>query len=91
MSVFNGIMSPALGVLEIAGAASGVPYAQGAGMALQAINTACNQVAIHKVCFPRYNTYSNLSHYYLPAQVCPTCSQMHFVAELDQRSRSWTC
>ncbi|KIK40942.1 hypothetical protein CY34DRAFT_806667 [Suillus luteus UH-Slu-Lm8-n1] len=48
MSVFNSIMSPALGVLEIAGAASGVPYAQGAGMALQAINTACNQVAIHK-------------------------------------------
>lgn len=48
MSVFNSIMSPTLGVLEIAGAASGVPYAQGAGMALQAINTACNQVAIHK-------------------------------------------
>jgi hypothetical protein len=57
MSVFNSIMSPTLGVLEIAGAASGVPYAQGAGMALQAINTACNQVAIHKVCFPRFNTY----------------------------------
>ncbi|KAG1837703.1 kinase-like domain-containing protein [Suillus subalutaceus] len=48
MSVFNTIVSPTLGVLEIAGAASGVPYAQGAGMALQAINTACNQVAIHK-------------------------------------------
>lgn len=48
MSVFNTIVSPALGVLEIAGAASGVPYAQGAGMALQAINTACNQVAVHK-------------------------------------------
>ncbi|KAG1832815.1 kinase-like domain-containing protein [Suillus variegatus] len=48
MSVFNTIVNPTLGVLEIAGAASGVPYAQGAGMALQAINTACNQVAIHK-------------------------------------------
>jgi hypothetical protein len=42
-------VSPTLGVLEIAGAMSGVPYAQGAGMALQAINIACNQVAIHKV------------------------------------------
>lgn len=48
MSVFNTIVNPTLGVLEIAGAASGVPYAQGAGMALQAINAACNQVAIHK-------------------------------------------
>ncbi|KAG1879420.1 kinase-like domain-containing protein [Suillus tomentosus] len=48
MSVFNTIVNPTLGVLEIAGAASGVPYAQGAGMALQAINTACKQVAIHK-------------------------------------------
>ncbi|KAG0706407.1 kinase-like domain-containing protein [Suillus ampliporus] len=48
MGVLNTLVSPALGVLEVAGAASGVPYAQGAGMALQAINTACNQVAIHK-------------------------------------------
>ncbi|KAG1749141.1 kinase-like domain-containing protein [Suillus paluster] len=48
MSVFNALVSPTLGILEIAGAASGVPYAQGAGMALQAINTACNQVAMHK-------------------------------------------
>ncbi|KAG2149274.1 kinase-like domain-containing protein [Suillus clintonianus] len=48
MGLFNTLVSPTLGALEIAGAASGVPYAQGAGMALQAINTACNQVAIHK-------------------------------------------
>ncbi|KAG2133963.1 kinase-like domain-containing protein [Suillus cothurnatus] len=48
MSVFNTIVNPALGVLGIAGAASGVPCANGAVMALQAINTACNQVAIHK-------------------------------------------
>lgn len=62
MSVFNTIVNPTLGVLEIAGSASGVPYAQGAGMALQAINTACNQVAIHKVRFSRFKTYSNLRH-----------------------------
>jgi hypothetical protein len=49
MGLFQTVVSPTLGVLEIAGAMSGVPYAQGAGMALQAINIACNQVAIHKV------------------------------------------
>jgi hypothetical protein len=62
MSVFNTIVNPALGVLGIAGAASGVPCANGAVMALQAINTACNQVAIHKVRFPRISTHSSLRH-----------------------------
>jgi hypothetical protein len=73
-------MSPALGVIEIAGVASGVPYANGAGMALQAINTACNQVAIHKVRFSRFNTYSSLRHRYLcqrkSAQLAHRCTSL---------------
>ncbi|OAX43799.1 kinase-like protein [Rhizopogon vinicolor AM-OR11-026] len=48
MTLFQTVVSPTLGVLEIAGAVSGIPYIQGAGMALQVINTTCNQVVIHK-------------------------------------------
>jgi len=59
MTPFQTIVTPAMGVLEIAGAVSGVPYAQGASMALQIINTACSQVAIHKVCFSHANTCFN--------------------------------
>lgn len=63
MALLQTIVGPTLGALEIVGAASGVPYAQGASMALQAINTACNQVAIHKVCFSRFNACSNSGLY----------------------------
>jgi len=67
MNIFQTIVSPTLGVLEVAGAASGIPYAQGAGLALQIINTACNQVAIHKVGLIRVNFNHSLS----PTQHCP--------------------
>lgn len=75
MGLFQTILSPTLGVLEVAGAASGIPYAQGAGLALQAINTACNQVAIHKVGLIRINHHSlQLNTVLSPlAQVCATC------------------
>jgi hypothetical protein len=77
MNIFQTIVSPTLGVLEVAGAASGIPYAQGAGLALQIINTACNQVAIHKVgLLIRVNDNHSLqlNTVLSPlAQICATC------------------
>jgi len=61
--MLTSLIDPALGAFQIGATFSGVPLASGAVMLLQSINTACSQVAVHKVTsLLVYDDFQSLSH-----------------------------